>query len=116
MAEQRGLVSPSLLSDIANAIRYKLSTDKTYKLSEMPAAINKIKTGDGVNYAILPASGYNMGGQIENIFFLSSEPVNELKDTKTLFSLPGGANAWSYKNGNNLYTSCTKKCFLLFFR
>lgn len=103
MAEQRGLVSPSLLSDIANAIRYKLSTDKTYKLSEMPAAINKIKTGDGVSYAILPASGYNMGGKIENIFFLSYEPVNELKDTKTLFSLPGGANAWSYKNGNNLY-------------
>lgn len=103
MTEQRGLVSPSLLSDIANAIRYKLSTNKTYKLSEMPAAINKIKTGDGVSYAILPASGYNMGGKIENIFFLSSEPVNELKDTKTLFSLPGGANAWSYKNGNNLY-------------
>lgn len=103
MAEQRGLVSPSLLSDIANAIRYKLSTNKTYKLSEMPAAINKIETGDGVSYAILPASGYNMGGQIENIFFLSSEPVNELKNTKTLFSLPGGANAWSYKNGNNLY-------------
>ena len=103
MAEQRGLVSPSLLSDIANAIRYKLSTNKTYKLSEMPAAINKIKTGDGVSYSILPASGYNMGGQIENIFFLSSEPVNELNNTKTLFSLPGGANAWSYKNGNNLY-------------
>ena len=50
MEEQRGLVSPSLLSDIANAIRYKLSTNKTYKLSEMPAAINKIKTGDGVSY------------------------------------------------------------------
>ena len=69
MSTNRGLVNPHLLTNIADAIRYKLSTDNNYKLAEMPNAINSIQGGSSaIDYAILPASGFNMGNKIENIF------------------------------------------------
>ena len=116
MSTNRGLVNPHLLTNIADAIRYKLSTDNKYKLAEMPNAINSIQGGSSaIDYAILPASGFNMGNKIENIFFLSEEPTNELKNSKTLFSLPGGERAWSYQNGNNFYIYPDKNCNYSFY-
>ena len=116
MPINRGLVNPHLLTNIADAIRYKLSTDNKYKLADMPNAINSIQGGSSaIDYAILPASGFNMGSKIENIFFLIEEPTNELKNSKTLFGLPGGERAWSYQNGNNFYIYPDKNCNYSFY-
>ena len=49
MSTNRGLVNPHLLTNIADAIRYKLSTDNKYKLAEMPNAINSIQGGTYAN-------------------------------------------------------------------
>lgn len=50
----RGLIDPSLLSDIADAIREKNGSSDTYTPAEMAEAIADITTGDSIDHETIP--------------------------------------------------------------
>lgn len=58
MAEEKGLITKSTLTDIGNAIRAKNGFTKTYRPSEMATAIEAISSG----------SGYKVTGQLALIW------------------------------------------------
>lgn len=55
MSETRGLIAPSLLTDIADAIREKTGSNDTYTPAEMATAIGSITTGDFIDHENIPS-------------------------------------------------------------
>ena len=83
-----GIVPTSILTDIANAIRYQAGVATTYKPRQMSAAVSALDGTDAGNYQAQPYMQLESGVLPESVFSDIADAVRGQNGLSTLY-LPG---------------------------
>ena len=83
-----GTVSTSILTDIANAIRYKAGKATTYKPREMAAAVSALDGTDAGDYQEQPYMALESGVLPESVFSDIADAIRGQNGESTLYA-PG---------------------------
>lgn len=83
-----GTVSTSILTDIANAIRYQVGVATTYKPRQMAAAVSVLDGTDAGNYQAQPYMQLESGVLPESVFSDIADAIRGQNGLSTLYQ-PG---------------------------
>lgn len=83
-----GTVSTSILTDIANAIRYQAGVATTYKPRQMAAAVSALDGTDAGNYQTQPYMQLESGVLPESVFSDIADAIRGQNGLSTLYQ-PG---------------------------